>query len=88
MQANEAIDVPGADRRIIAAMAEIHGLPKLPDLLGMRGIAKLFGVSNSTVRMWKSRGLLPPPDEIVDGTMHVWASHTVRDWVREIQQLR
>lgn len=70
-----------------ALRAELSKTPKLPGLIGMRGIAELFGVSNSTVRMWKTRGQLPPADEIVDGTMHVWARGTIRDWVREIQSL-
>ena len=57
----------------------------LPSFVGMRGIAELFGVAEVTVRMWKKRGKLPPPDEIIDGTMHAWARGTVKAWAKEIQ---
>ena len=57
----------------------------MPSFVGMRGIAELFGVAEVTVRMWKKRGKLPPPDEIVDQTMHCWSRATVKAWAKEIQ---
>ena len=57
----------------------------MPAFVGMRGIAQLFGVAPVTSRMWRTRGKLPPPDEIVDGTMHLWARSTIKQWVKEIQ---
>ena len=65
--------------------AEVDSLGTFPSFVGMRGIAELFGVAEVTVRMWKKRGKLPPPDEIIDGTMHAWARGTVKAWAKEIQ---
>ena len=65
--------------------AEADSIGRMPAFVGMRGIAELFGVGESAVRMWRKRGKLPPPDEIVDQTMHVWARSTIKEWAKAIK---
>ena len=56
-----------------------------PSFVGSRGVAELFGVAEVTTRMWKKRGKMPPPDEIIDGTYSAWSRGTIKKWVKEIQ---
>ena len=52
----------------------------IPELVGMRGIAELLGVSPSTPRQWKARGQLPPPTMVIDGTFAVWTVESILEW--------
>ncbi len=50
-------------------------------LLGIHEIASMFGVQRDTVDKWRSRKLLPEPDE----TLHagpVWWETTIIRWAR------
>lgn len=60
----------------------------LPAFMGMAGIGRLFGVAESTCRVWNHRGKLPSPDEIIDGTHKVWARSTIKEWIAEIKKCK
>ncbi len=59
----------------------------LPELMGVKGIAELFGVSLSTPRVWRARGKLPPPTILIDGEHAAWDRETIGWWIEEIRTL-
>ncbi len=50
-------------------------------LLGIHEIAAMFGVQRDTVDKWRSRKLLPEPDEDLHGGP-VWYETTIIRWAR------
>jgi hypothetical protein len=51
------------------------------DLVAPAELAALLGVSRDTLRTWRMRGQLPPPDFTLDGDRcPVWTLRRVRDW--------
>ena len=56
----------------------------IPEFLGTKGLAELFGVGLSTPRQWKARGQLPEPDFVLDGTHNVWSKQTIGEWLDAI----
>lgn len=49
------------------------------ELLGIQELAELFGKPTNTVRQWRQRGQLPPPDYMVSGTP-IWERSTIDAW--------
>ena len=54
-----------------------------PQLVGLVGIAKLLGVPHSTVKVWRSRGQMPEPYQLVDDSMPVWFLADLEEWLEE-----
>jgi len=54
-------------------------LTQLLDLVGPQEIASRLGVAPNTVSMWRARGVLPEPLEIVSNTP-VWHWLLIREW--------
>jgi hypothetical protein len=54
-------------------------LTQLLDLVGPQEIASRLGVAPNTVSMWRARGVLPEPLEIVSNTP-VWHWPLIREW--------
>jgi hypothetical protein len=50
--------------------------------LGFQEVAELLNVKDTTVRMWKYHGQLPPADFIVHGMM-AWETATIIRWAGE-----
>lgn len=50
------------------------------DLVGLRDIAEMLHVKWSTPNMWRYRGLLPPEDGVISGTIPVWRRETIEAW--------
>jgi len=48
-------------------------------LVGYKELAELFSVSDSTPRVWRHRGLLPEPVQVVSGTPVWWLSQ-IQAW--------
>lgn len=47
------------------------------------GVAKRLGVSANTIRSYVQKGLMPPPDVVLDdGARHLrgWAAETIDAW--------
>ncbi len=51
-------------------------------LYGIHEVAELFGVERSTVDKWRSRGVLPDPDENLHAGP-VWWETTLIRWARQ-----
>lgn len=54
----------------------------IPGYLTSADIAERLGVKIETVRQYKLRGDLPPPDDYV-GRSPVWKDETIQAWERE-----
>ena len=52
-------------------------------LVGLKGIAKLCDVKHGTVKMWRTRGVLPEPLQVVDGYWPVWWETDIVKWSKE-----
>ena len=52
-------------------------------LVGLKGIAALVDVKYQTVKVWRSRGVLPEPFQIVDDYWPVWWVSTIEEWAKE-----
>lgn len=52
----------------------------IPGYLTSADIADRLGVKVSTVRQYKLRGTLPPPDETI-GRSPVWREETISAWI-------
>ena len=51
-----------------------------PELLGVRKLAKLFGVHEQTIRAWVREGKFPQPTVVV-GRTHRWTLVSVTDFI-------
>ena len=72
-----------------ATSANQHRAPThtpLPDTLSLSELAERFGVNYQTARVWRTRGVLPPPDWW-DGAYPRWDTATADEWWR-LRQLR
>lgn len=50
--------------------------------VGVNEAAELLGARVGTVRMWRARGIFPPPRWVLSGTP-VWEAATIEAWARE-----
>lgn len=50
------------------------------DIVGLRDIADMLGVDGRTPNIWRYRGILPPEDAIISGTIPVWRRETITAW--------
>ena len=58
------------------------------DLIGIKGLAALIGLTHGTAKLMLNRGRLPEPDVIVDGLFgergtKLWKESTIIEWDRE-----
>jgi len=51
-------------------------------LLGIHEVADMFGVQRDTVDKWRSRDLMPDPDEVLHAGP-VWWETTLIQWARK-----
>lgn len=51
-------------------------------LIDLRGIARLLGVSPYTPQQWRERGQLPDPDEPFPGKP-LWRTRTILNWAKD-----
>lgn len=49
-------------------------------ILGTSAVARMLGVKAATVRAYRQRGVLPPPDGVA-GQSPWWWEATIREWV-------
>jgi predicted site-specific integrase-resolvase len=52
-------------------------------VIGYREIAELTGVKESTLKVWKYRGKLPPPDLEPYSRAPLWKRETIVKWDKE-----
>lgn len=52
-------------------------------MIGYREIAEITGVSESTLKVWKHRGKLPPPDLQPNVKAPLWKRETIEAWWKE-----
>ena len=84
---NTMFDAASFELEVEQWSTTVHAEPKLPALIGTRGIADLFGVAPNTPRVWRARGKLPEPTEIIDGIHEVWSRAVIESWAEEIRAL-
>jgi uncharacterized protein YjcR len=53
-------------------------------LYGVSEIAAALGVRPNTVRVWRTRGKLPPPDHVL-AMGPVWEARTIRPFVERMR---
>ena len=53
------------------------------DVIGYREISELTGVKESTLRVWRTRGKLPPPDLQPNAHSPLWKRSTIDRWWKE-----
>lgn len=58
-------------------------IPLREEVYDMARLAALLEVKEGTIRVWNSRGKLPPPDMYVS-KRPAWWSSTLRDWLEGI----
>jgi hypothetical protein len=49
------------------------------EILGTDEVAELLGVENQTVRLWKSKGIMPNPDWVIS-RVPIWTAGTIVRW--------
>lgn len=54
----------------------------LDDLLDSSAVAELIGVKPATIRTYRHRGDMPPPDRTI-GRTPVWLRDTIDRWLAE-----
>lgn len=58
----------------------LDGVTADRNYLGHRGIARVLGIDEATVRHYKRKGYLPAPVVFVDGVGVGWAESDIRAW--------
>lgn len=53
-------------------------------LYGVSEIAEALGVRKGTVRVWRTRGKLPPPDHVL-AMGPIWEARTVRPFIERMR---
>lgn len=56
------------------------------NIVGLTEIAERLDVNQNTPDVWRSRGVLPPPEAIVSGTP-LWDWTTIEEWARATGRL-
>jgi len=49
--------------------------------VGIRGVARLAGITAVTVRQHLRNGTIPPPDGYLDGISPYWREDVITEWV-------
>ena len=62
-------------------LAAVNDQPRRLDLVGIREIAKMLGVSRQRVQQIVNRPDFPEP--VADLAIKVWDGAEVREWIRE-----
>ena len=55
--------------------------------LGEQDVSRYLCVAPSTVRVWRTRGVLPDPDAILNGNVPVWSRRTIKRWAENTGRL-